>query len=140
MRIFNALACALMAVGIGVATPALGSDNKISPDTPPADALRVGLGALKSGSTEVALDALNLAASKGLVSARWKLAEMYATGDGVARDDYRAFRLFSDIADNHADDNPRDAAAPYVSNAFVKLGAYYRSGIPRTQVRANGVL
>jgi len=126
-----------MAVGIGVAAPAFATDNKISPDTPPADALRLGLGALKSGSTEVALDALNLAAGKGLVSARWKLAEMYATGDGVARDDYRAFQLFVEVANGQADIGPRDASAAYVSNAFVRLGNYYRSGITSSPIRAD---
>jgi len=126
-----------MAVGIGVAAPAFATDNKIGPDTPPADALRVGLAALKSGSTEVALDALNLAAGKGLVSARWKLAEMYATGDGVARDDYRAFQLFVEVANGQADIGPRDASAAYVSNAFVRLGNYYRSGISSSPIRAD---
>jgi TPR repeat protein len=138
MRISSAFALAIVA---GLSGPAFALDTPlIGPDTPAADALRSGLNALKGGNVAAALDALKLAADKGLVSAGWKLAEMYATGDGVTRDDLRAFRLFSDIANNHADDNPRDASAPYVSNAFVKLGAYYRSGIPRTQVRANGVL
>ena len=41
MRTFSALACALMAVGIGIAAPAAASDNKIAFDTPPADALPV---------------------------------------------------------------------------------------------------
>ena len=137
MRTFNALACAILAVGIGVAAPALASDPKITADTPPADALRLGLSALKSGNIDVALDALNLAASKGLVSARWKLAEMYATGDGVSRDDYKAFQLFADVANGQPDIGPRDAAAAYVSNAFVRLGGYYRSGISGSPIRAD---
>jgi hypothetical protein len=138
MRISDALACAIMAIGIGVAVPALALDTKgIGPDTAPADALRYGLNAFKSGDTAAALGALNFAADKGLASARWKLGEMYATGDGVARDQYKAFQLFSGVANTQADVGPRDAAAPYVSNAFVQLGSYYRTGIAGSPVKAN---
>src|SRR5437868_1395117 len=137
MRTFVALACAILAIGIGIAAPAFAADSKISSDTPPADALRLGLSALKSGNTDVALDALNLAAGKGLVSARWKLAEMYATGDGVARDDYRAFQLFAGVANGQPDIGTRDASAAYVSNAFVRLGNYYRVGINGSPIRAD---
>jgi TPR repeat protein len=138
MRISNALACALVAVLTGIAGPALALDTlTIKPDTSAADALRSGLNALKDGNVPTALEALKFAADKGLVSARWKLAEIYAAGDGVTRDDYRAFQLYSEIANNHADDSPRDPAAPYVSNAFVKLGAYYRTGISHSPVRPN---
>jgi TPR repeat protein len=138
MRISDALACAIVAIGIGVAVPALAIEIKgISADTPPSDALRFGLNAFKSGDTKSALGALRFAADKGLVSARWKLGEMYATGDGVQRDDYTAFQLFSAVANNNADDSPRDASAPYVSNAFVHLGTYYRTGITGSPVRAD---
>src|SRR5215210_5038167 len=100
MRTSSAFVLAIVA---GLSGPAFALDTPlVGPDTPAADALRSGLNALKGGNVAAALDALKLAADKGLVSARWKLAEMYATGDGVTRDDLRAFRLFSDIANNHA--------------------------------------
>ena len=60
MRTFDALACAILAIGIGIAAPAFAADSKISSDTPPADALRLGLSALKSGNTDVALDTISL--------------------------------------------------------------------------------
>src|SRR5260221_14763412 len=108
MRISEALACALLAAAIGTAAPSLALEAKgIGPDTPPADALRYGLNAIKSGDTSSGLGALNFAADKGLASARWKLAEMYATGDGVRRDQYRAFQLFSEVANTQADVGPR---------------------------------
>jgi TPR repeat protein len=136
MRISNALACAVVLAGL--AGPALALDlPPINPGTAPSEALRAGLNALKDGNVPLALQALRFAADKGLVSAHWKMGDMYATGDGVPRDDFRAFQLFSEIANDHADDNPRDPSAPYVSNAFVKLGVYYRTGIPYTPVRAN---
>jgi TPR repeat protein len=127
-----------MAFGIGVAGPALALDLKgVNPDTPPADALRAGLNAIKGGDMPAALQALNFAADKGLVSASWKLGEMYATGDGVERNDYRAFQLFSGIANTHADDSPREATAPYVSSAFIRLAGYFRTGIAGSPVRAD---
>src|SRR4051794_33128309 len=138
MRISEALACAVLAAAIGVAVPALAFDAKpMAPDTAPADALRFGLNAFKSGDTSSVLSALNFAADKGLASARWKLAQLYATGDGVPRDPYKAFQLFGVVANMQADAGPRDPAAPYVSNAFVQLGSYYRSGIAGSPLRAN---
>jgi exopolysaccharide production negative regulator len=140
MRISDALACAIMALGIGVAVPAFADSNTINPDTNPADALRYGLNALKAGNVDAAVAELNFASGKGLVSAEWKLGEMYANGDGVARDDYKAFQLFGDIANNHADDSPHDQFAPYVSNAFDQLGDYYRTGIAHSPVKINAPL
>jgi TPR repeat protein len=138
MRTFDALACAIVAVAIGTAIPALALDAKaIGPNTPPTEALRYGLSAFKSGDTAAALGALNYAADKGLASARWKLGEMYATGDGVPRDQYKAFQLFSEVANTQADVGPRDPSAPYVSNAFVQLGSYYRTGIVGSPLKAN---
>jgi TPR repeat protein len=60
---------------------------------------------------------------------------MYAEGDGVAEDRLKAFHYFSRIADRHADDNPQSPHAPFVANAFVALGIYYRDGIPGTDVK-----
>ena len=126
----------MVVVMLGLVGPAVAFDiNQLSPDTPPDEALRFGLTSHKSGDTATAIEALNFAAEKGLAGAQWKLGQMYATGDGVERDDYHAFELFSAVADTHAEDGPRGPSAPYVSNAFVKLGTYYRQGIPDTDVK-----
>jgi TPR repeat protein len=135
MRIRNALKGAAVAAALGLAGPAAAFEIKdLTADTPPAEALRFGLSSYKSGDTQTALEALNFAAEKGLASAQWKLGQMYANGDGVERDEYRAFELFSEVADAHADEGPGGPSAPYVSNAFVQLGTYYREGIPNTTV------
>jgi TPR repeat protein len=60
---------------------------------------------------------------------------MYAEGDGVKRDDFKAFELFSEVADAHADDSPSEPGARFVSNSFVALGSYYRDGIPNSDVK-----
>ena len=96
----------------------------------PGEALRSGYAAYKNGDTATALEALNFAADKGHPAALWKLGQMYATGDGVAEDDEKALQIFSKVADEFADGNPRGPDAPFVADAFVTLGAYYQTGIP----------
>ena len=54
---------------------------------------------------------------------------MYAEGDGVERNDYKAFELFSDVANAHADESPANnprrssrtpsfASAPTIARAY----------------------
>ncbi len=138
MRTFSVVSAAAAAFVICVAGQASGFEIKgLNADTPPAEALRYGLDSYNSGDKTTALEALNFAADKGLTSAQWKLGQMYATGDGVERDDFHAFQLFSRVANSHADEGPHDPSAPYVSNAFVQLGAYFRRGIPNSTVSAD---
>ena len=69
--------------------------------------------------------------------AQWKLGRLYAAGDGVARNDLRAFDYFSKIAKDHAQDSRSSPEAALVANAFVALARYYLSGIPNTDVKAD---
>src|SRR3954471_2464293 len=101
----------------------------------PFEAFRSGARALKDGHKEKALVSLEYAAEQGLIPAQWKLARMYAEGDGVEQSDMRAFDYFSRIADSHADDSPGTPQARFVANAFVALGHYYRNGIVDSDVR-----
>jgi hypothetical protein len=101
----------------------------------PFEALRSGTRALKDGHKEKALVSLEYASEQGVVAAQWKLARMYAEGDGVEQSDLRAFDYFSRIADAHADDSPGTPQARFIANAFVALGHYYRDGIPASDVR-----
>jgi uncharacterized protein len=71
----------------------------------------------------------------GDVIAQWKLGRMYAAGDGVKKDDLRAFEVFRGIADAHAEEAPRTPQAWIVANAFVALGNYYFEGIPDTPIK-----
>ena len=72
-----------------------------------------------------------------MVAAQWKLARVYAEGDGVEQSDIKAFEYFSRIANGHADDNPGGPQARYIANAFVSLGHYYREGIADSDVKAD---
>ena len=90
---------------------------------------------LKTGHKNKALHSLEYAAEKGHPVAQWKLARMYAEGDGVEQDDLKAFNYYRRIANRHADDNPNTPQARFVSNAFVALGHYYLEGIPNTKIK-----
>lgn len=81
------------------------------------------------------LSALQYAAEDGHPIAQWKLGRMYARGDGVARDDLRAFHYFSRIANAHAEDSPTAPQAAVVANAFVALGRYFLAGIPNSKIK-----
>ena len=84
---------------------------------------------------ENSLTALQYAAEGGHPVAQWRLGRMYASGEGVARDDVRAFDYFSQVANAHAEDSPSAPQAAIVANAFVALGRYYLSGIPNSKVK-----
>ena len=61
--------------------------------------------------------------------ALWLLARMYANGDGVARDDTQAFAMFEEIVKDHAGDRRINVDTPFVADAYVTLGDYYRDGV-----------
>ena len=93
----------------------------------------------KSAGKSDTLSAIEHAADQGHLTALWKLARMYAAGDGVPKDDERAFLYFSQIANTHPDEPPGTAQARLVANAFVALGHYYLKGIPNTTVAPDAV-
>jgi uncharacterized protein len=132
------------ALSFGMAAPAFAFDGTqsddqiaVSPSQTPGEAFRSGAHWLKAGEKSKGLNSLKWAADKGHTIAQWKLARMYAAGDGVEQDDLKAFEFYRRIADSHADDNPDTPQARFVANAFVALGHYYLEGIPNTPVKAD---
>lgn len=118
--------------GIGVNRP-FDASRKPSP----VDAFRSGTQALQAGDTSRGVTALEYAAANGHAVAQWKLGRMYADGDGVGRNDMRAFEYFRGIADAHADDVPGTPQSRFVANAFVALGLYYLDGVPNSPIKAD---
>lgn len=125
----------------GLAAPAAGLSGSAAAPVPP---LPVGAAApaaavaLKNATPPAnSLTALQYAAEGGHPIAQWRLGRMYADGNGVDRDDLRAFEYFSRIANQHAEDSPSAPQAQIVANAFVALGRYYRDGIPGTRVKSD---
>lgn len=108
------------------------------PTSDPWKFLRDGYDKYKSGHKDEAAQAYRYAAEKGQVGATWKLARMYAAGDGVARNDYEAYKFYTQVVQRGVDHGSVDAA--YVSDALVALGNYVRKGIPGTSVVANPAL
>ena len=117
---------------------ALALDEKAvskAPERSPLAVFRFGFTAYKQGHKDQAVEAYRYAAENGQIGARWKLARMYAEGDGVARDPYEAFKFFSEIARQDVELGSPDE--PYVSDALVALAGYMRTGIEGSPVRPN---
>ena len=113
MRISDAYRCVAFAAVLGFAGQAFAFDVKsLNADTSPQEALQGGLELYRKGDKSTAFEALNFAAEKGDPIAQWQTAKMLAEGDGVKQDDYKAFELFSEIADAHADDQRVAADVP----------------------------
>ncbi|MEO8756881.1 MAG: tetratricopeptide repeat protein [Devosia sp.] len=133
------------------AAPAFAQDN---PPKPPAD-VPVAAAQLSPGSTAAdaaqamasAMDgagggvsaadqvmALQDAATAGDPMAQWQLGLMYESGEGVAQDKAKAFGYFAQIADQHADTAPKGTEADIVAHSFVKMGDYYRDGLPEAGI------
>lgn len=140
---------ALVALGtfgatLGAVGQAMAFDDKVfddktgvKPQSSPWAVFQFGFSAYKNGHKEQAAEAYKYAAENGQIGATWKLARMYAEGDGVARDDYAAFKFFSEIVDQ--DVEPGSPEESYVSDALVALGDYLRKGIPGSPVEENEV-
>jgi hypothetical protein len=96
----------------------------------PQQAFRRGVEALRSGDTAQSVPALKYAAENGHPLAQWKLGKMYADGDGVPHDDYKAFQYFSKIVDDFDEDDGGQRELAVVSKAFVAVGVYSLKGIP----------
>ncbi len=98
------------------------------------EAVRVGIREYNSGDKAGAAQALQYAATQGHSLALWKLGRMYAEGDGVPRDELKAFEYFSKLVDENAEESPTSRNASVVSSAFVALGRYFLEGIEGTYV------
>ncbi|MCR6672836.1 tetratricopeptide repeat protein [Devosia ginsengisoli] len=83
------------------------------------------------------LAALEDAASAGQPMAMWQLGTMYENGEGVDKDPVKAFGYFAQIANQHADASPRGVEADIVAQSFVKVGDYYKDGLPDAGIPAD---
>lgn len=109
----------------------------VKPQSSPWAVFQFGFSAYKSGHKDQAVEAYKYAAEKGQIGATWKLARMYAEGDGVTQNDYEAYKFFSEIVDQDVElGSPEES---YVSDALVALGDYLKSGIPGSPVSADPV-
>ncbi|MBI1868602.1 MAG: sel1 repeat family protein [Methylocystis sp.] len=95
----------------------------------PRAALREGLESYHAGNAKNSVEALRYAADGGESLAQWKLGRMYADGDGVTRDDAKAYDYFSKLVDHFAEDEPGPRERSMAASAFVAVGVYNLEGI-----------
>ena len=100
-------------------------------------AMQEGLESYRAGDAKASIEALRSAADGGEPLAAWRLARIYADGDGVARDDRKAFDYFSKIVERFANDDPSPGERFMVSNAFVAFATYLRDGAPSAGIAAD---
>jgi len=134
----GAFAAGMLLAGLGHAFALDPASTGGSPLSNPWEALRDGYDKYRNGHKDEAIEAYRYAAEKGQLGAQWKLARMYADGDGVARNDYEAFKFYSQIVSQGVEHGSVEAA--YVSDALVAIGGYVRKGIPGSPVRADPIL
>ena len=130
--------------GLVLAQPAFALDGSDTPANSkaaplglyktPYDALKKGMEGYRAGDVKNSVNALEYAAAGGEPLARWKLARMYADGDGVPKSDAKAYEYFSQIVDNYDDENPNRRELSVISGAFVAVGIYCLNGIPATRM------
>ena len=124
---------------VGIPAPA----RAIAPDLAPTTAADAALSLAKAADPataepmDEALLALQAAAEAGQPIALWRLGTMYESGEGVQKDDVRAFDYFSRIANENASTPPTSLEASIVARSFVKVGEYYRDGLPDAGIQAD---
>lgn len=104
----------------------------------PFKVFKFGFNAYKSGHKDQALQAYRDASEQGQVGATWKLGRMYADGDGVARDDYEAYKFFREVVQQQVEPGSEEEA--YIGDAYAELGRYSAEGIPGTEIGPNDAL
>jgi len=126
---------AALGLGIGVSSAAALDMNGPDNAENPLVSFRTGISAYKNGHTDEAVKALRYAAQMGHTGAQWKLARIYALGDGVAENDLEAYHFYMKIARNGVAAGSENES--YVSDALVALGDYSRVGIAGTEIKAD---
>jgi TPR repeat protein len=105
----------------------------VTKESGPFDLFKFGFKAYKNGQKEDAVEAYRYAAEKGHTGSRWALANMYAYGDGVAKNDMEAFKIYNEIAAQGVEPGSEDTG--FFVNALLSLANYYRRGIPDSPVK-----
>jgi TPR repeat protein len=136
---FDMLSMRVLLLGVSLASvlfgPAAAFDIKsgVTKESGPFDLFKFGFKAYKNGQKEDAVEAYRYAAEKGHTGSRWALANMYAYGDGVAKNDLEAFKIYNEIASQGVEPGSDDTG--FFVNALLSLANYYRRGIPDTPIK-----
>jgi TPR repeat protein len=129
-------ACGLLLSGaVAQSASAFDITSGVSKESGPFDLFKFGFKAYKNGQKKDAVEAYKYAAEKGHTGSRWALANMYAYGDGVAQNDFEAFKIYNQIASQGVEPGSEDTG--FFVNALLALADYYRHGIPGSPVKAD---
>lgn len=129
------LSAIIIALGFAVSQAHALDVNDTNKQANPFESFKTGVNAYKSGDKEEAVKALRYAAEMGHTGASWKLARMYAQGDGVPENEYQSYLYFVKIIQSGAE--PGSLNAAYVADALVEVANFIRIGIEGTPVDAN---
>jgi uncharacterized protein len=104
--------------------------------TSPEAAFEQGMGAVKAGQIELAIPALEHAASSGILMAQYYLARIYADNAYPHADHAKAYVLYQHISDEYADIDPdADQRAPFVAKSLTALAGYVKAGVAEIGLR-----
>jgi TPR repeat protein len=124
---------AALALSAGGHVWALDPNATVSAESGPFDLFRFGFKSYQEGKKQDAVEAYRYAAEKGHTGSRWALATMYADGDGVTKDDFEAFKMYSEIASQGVEPGSEDTG--FFVNALMALADYYQRGIPKSPIQ-----
>jgi uncharacterized protein len=104
----------------------------------PEAAFEQGMGAVKAGQLELAIPALEHAASRGILMAQYYLARIYADNANPHTDHAKAYMLYQHISDEYADIDPdADQRAPFVAKSLTALAGYVKAGVAEIGLQPN---
>lgn len=135
INVFKPLYLGLLLASLALPVAAFDINSGVSKESGPFDLFKFGFKAYKNGKKDDAVEAYRYAAEKGHTGSRWALANMYAYGDGVAKNDFEAFKIYSEIASQGVEPGSEDTG--FFVNALLSLAGYYRHGIPGSPVKTD---
>ena len=96
------------------------------------DALKQGMSAYQGGYYEIAIPALEHAASENEFMASYYLSRIYADNTSAYTDHAKAYVLLQKLVDEYAEVDPdSDPRAFYVGRSITALAGYVRTGLPQ---------
>ncbi|MCB1510761.1 MAG: sel1 repeat family protein [Hyphomicrobiaceae bacterium] len=102
------------------------------------NAFKHGISGYQQGKYDIAVPALEFAAARGVVVARYFLAKIYADTNSRYGDPAKSYHLFKRIVADYKDadfDDPRRAYI--VSRSWTAIGRYVRAGIPSIGLKSD---
>lgn len=104
----------------------------------PEAALEQGLGAFRGGYHELAIPALEYAAGKDSLIAKYYLAQIYSDNLSPLTDHVRAYKIYRDIVGRYSGIDPDvDPRAPLIGQAITSYARYVQRGLPEIGLKPN---